>query len=783
MRLILSSNQKGIGFSFVLMRTLWMVLTKSTRILYLLLPPFLLLLVIWWVNLKKGTNSSGSLITQLGDGLRLENMKITISPKMMRSRKRFARPRLEPSKLLRRKRPALSRIQLDLLQQLEVSLLPLLLLQLTISVAINSPFVPALHGLSRAPWTSVTTASSMVTGEGTAHSTSSQPQLLHPVTSHPNSNDTVTVNDKYLDISLLSSSYECNNDELDEFMSQVQFLEKLDFSASHNFKGVKGRLAKHYDFWVKIGASDFVFDTIKNGYVIPFLVPPPSMHMKNNKSAVSNSEFVDKAVLELVDSGCAYEIPFTPYIVNPLSVATNKSGKKRLILDLSILNKSVKKERFKFEDWKTPIQFFKRGSYLFKFDLKSCYHHYDICPQQQTFLGFSWNNKYYCFSVLVFGLASSPYLFTKCLRSMVKYWRQNSIDIVLYLDDVFGMASDYELCRKDSDFVKKSLKETGFLVNIEKSVFEPTQKLEWLGITWDSAQFCISIPERRLNDLLQSIDEILDRFLFFSARQLAQVTGKIISLSPVFGNLTRLMTRYCYLCIVQRLSWNKLLQIVYPAEILNELKFWKSNVLTLNKKKLAMYSPSSIVIFSDASNVACGAYTVELENNIFHKMWNELERCKSSTWREMRAIEQALLSFSTLFMGKSLKWFTDNQNCVRIVQARSMKEDLQNLAYSIFCICKEHNIFIELQWIPRTLNSKADYISKMSDHEDWQISNKFFEFLESLWGLFTVDRFASVMNNKTKRFNSLFWNPTAEAVDAFTKNWHEENNWLVPLFI
>ena len=69
-------------------------------------------------------------------------------------------------------------------------------------------------------------------------------------------------------------------------------------------------------------------------------------------------------------------------------------------------------------------------------------------------------------------------------------------------------------------------------------------------------------------------------------------------------------------------------------------------------------------------------------------MWNELERCKSSTWREMRAIEQALLSFSTLFMGKSLKWFTDNQNCVRIVQAGSMKEDLQNLAYSIFCICK-----------------------------------------------------------------------------------------------
>ncbi|CAC5393908.1 unnamed protein product [Mytilus coruscus] len=129
-----------------------------------------------------------------------------------------------------------------------------------------------------------------------------------------------------------------------------------------------------------------------------------------------------------------------------------------------------------------------------------------------------------------------------------------------------------------------------------------------------------------------------------------------------------------------------------------------------------------------ASNVACGAYPVELENKIFHKMWNEIERCKNSTWREMRATEQALLSFSTLFMGKSMKSFTDNQNWVRIVQDGSMKEELQNLAYSIFCICKEHNIFIELQWIPRTLNSKADHNSKMRDHEDWQISNEFLIF-------------------------------------------------------
>ena len=99
-----------------------------------------------------------------------------------------------------------------------------------------------------------------------------------------------------------------------------------------------------------------------------------SMFFKNNKSALDNSEFVDQAVSELVYSGCVQNIPFIPYVVDPLSVATNKSGKKRLILDLSVLNKFVKKHKFKFEDWKLVIQFFKEDSYLYKVGLSSFRH-------------------------------------------------------------------------------------------------------------------------------------------------------------------------------------------------------------------------------------------------------------------------------------------------------------------------------------------------------------------------------------------------------------------------
>ena len=44
-------------------------------------------------------------------------------------------------------------------------------------------------------------------------------------------------------------------------------------------------------------------------------------------------------------------------------------------------------------------------------------------------------------------------------------------------------------------------------------------------------------------------------------------------------------------------------------------------------------------------------------------------------------------------------------------------------------------------------------------------------------GPFTVDRFANVKNKQIERFNSLFWNPGSEAVDCFTQDWSNENNW------
>ncbi|CAC5364665.1 unnamed protein product [Mytilus coruscus] len=211
----------------------------------------------------------------------------------------------------------------------------------------------------------------------------------------------------------------------------------------------------------------------------------------------------------------------------------------------------------------------------------------------------------------------------------------------LYFDDGFGMNNDNNECIKDAEFVKQSLLNAGFLLNEEKSVFTPVQKLEWLGIIWDSCNFTLSIPQRRIDELLKSIHNVFREIPYISARNLAQVTGRIISMSPVIGNITRIMTRYCYMSTESRMSWDSYLVLESKSFVISELKFWLDNIANVNVKTLNQYSQSHVMIYSDASSIAAGACTVELESKIFHTMWKSSEMLESSTWRELKAIELA----------------------------------------------------------------------------------------------------------------------------------------------
>ena len=128
----------------------------------------------------------------------------------------------------------------------------------------------------------------------------------------------------------------------------------------------------------------------------------------------------------------------------------------------------------------------------------------------------------------------------------------------------------------------------------------------------------------------------------------------------------------------------------------------------------------------------------------------------------------------------TVKWFTDNQNVAHILQVGSKTPLLQKEALCVFSLCVAHNVSIEPEWIPRSENQVADFISHIQDWDDWQLNPRVFYSLQVRWGPCTIDRFASYYNTQLPRFNSRYYNPETEAVDAFTCDWSSEINWWCP---
>ena len=200
-------------------------------------------------------------------------------------------------------------------------------------------------------------------------------------------------------------------------------------------------------FWRSLGASQFILNVISQGYTIPFFELPTPFFKANNASALSNSSLVSQAVNELLHANLVEEIFCVPGTVNPLSVSTRRSGKHRLILDLRHVNSFIFKQRFKCEDLSVAIQIFDQGFNLFKFDLKSGYHHIEIFPAHRKFLSFAWDFgtgslRYFQFCVLPFGLPSAPFIFAKMFKPLLKSWRNRGIPIAIFLDDGLGGGTD-----------------------------------------------------------------------------------------------------------------------------------------------------------------------------------------------------------------------------------------------------------------------------------------------------------------------------------------------------
>ena len=548
---------------------------------------------------------------------------------------------------------------------------------------------------------------------------------------------------------------------------------------------VKGRLhlPASIQFFKEIGASEFILDILEKGHHPKLKEAVPDFDFKNNSSFFKHQKFAEDEILRLLSKGRIEIVNEKPKCVNPLSVVVQRT-KSRLILDCSHLNKYIEIPHIKYEGHETALNFFKKGGFMFSFDLRDGYHHIKIRENFKTYLGFQLPINgvptYFQYVVGCFGLADLPWLFTKIYRPLVKHWRSAGIPAIMFLDDGGFFESDLDTALAHSDHVRKDLIRSGSIYSIKKSNFLPSQKMTWLGFDWDSESGSFSAASHRVEKINGICNDLLGLNVC-PVRKLSSFVGQIISLLPVVGNCARVTTKMSQFLIAGAPSWDSV--ITLTEAVRKEVLFWKENLDRFNIRHVGEISPPKVmhVIEGDASATGCGSWLNR--EKLAARIFSPEERECHSTFRELANVHFSILAFLPQIKNSSVKFLVDNQAAVAIIDHGSSKPELQFFAKEIFHLCYDNSIKLTVQWVPRENHTLADQASREADAvdiEDWGINENFFKILNESYGPFSLDAFANFYNKKVDRFYSLFHCPGSSGVDAFTYNWHGENLLLVP---
>ena len=238
---------------------------------------------------------------------------------------------------------------------------------------------------------------------------------------------------------------------------------------------VGGRLAHFQNRWGEITEDSWVLSVVRKGYKIPFvnkpfLSPTPIFLQQTESQALV--EEVNKLLLK----GAVEKIePEGLGFYSRIFLVPKKNGKLRLIIDLSRLNMFPDIQSFRIETANKVRQAIQPNDWAFSLDLTDAYLHVPIHRQSRQYLRFCLKGQAYQFKALPFGLATSPYVFTRLMVAIATYLRKRAIVLFPYLDDWLVRNQVHQEILNDQQLTVELIMSLGLIVNEEKSDLVPSE--------------------------------------------------------------------------------------------------------------------------------------------------------------------------------------------------------------------------------------------------------------------------------------------------------------------
>ena len=473
----------------------------------------------------------------------------------------------------------------------------------------------------------------------------------------------------------------------------------------------RDRLRNKLGYWKAMGADNTVLSWIAYGIRLEFSSEPAHLIFRNHRSYDEYEEFVEAEHKQHLADGSFVEIREQDVLVgNPLQVEKNSKGKLRMCVDLRWPNSYLAHPVFTMETLNKHLgNVVIQGDKLFTTDIEKAYYQLPLHPDTQRYLCWKHRGKWYCPTILVFGLGTAPLIFTKTMRVPLRYMRCMGVRVTNIIDDFLWAARPDEA---DAlvDTVKTVLLQLGWSFN-SKCVFTPSDCVVYMGMIIDAANYQVLAQQDRIRSTLQLVSTMLgksNRGMWVTVLELQQLAGKLMSMSLALDG-ARAFTRGIYADIANALN-SRFKHVAYISQMtFEDLQFWMSRLGVQNGLPIRQQG-SELHVFVDASDVGFGGIVGEVE---FYGSLPARVLGQSSTLRELVGLRCVSERAIDLLRDKRVTFFMDSFAAIRnLIKQGGSKQDLTSEVRAWWHFCKQNNITPRYEWIPREENSLADLASK-----------------------------------------------------------------------
>ena len=365
-----------------------------------------------------------------------------------------------------------------------------------------------------------------------------------------------------------------------------------------------------------------------------------------------------------------------------------------------------------------------------------------------------------------------PRLFTKITKPLFASLRELGHLNSPYIDDSILLGESWEECALNVKETVELAMKLGFVVHPDKSIFDPTQLIEFLGFWINSVDMVVTLTESKAHTIRQLCLDLIN-YKKPTIRTVAKVVGKMVASFPAvrFGKLfyRRIDNEKTTALKLNRGDYESKMKLSDSAK--SDLQWWVDNILT-NYCPIVESKPD-IVVYSDASLKGWGGVRDKLSTG---GNWSENEAKIHINILELMAAQYVLASLCKNDRNIHVRMMIDNKTAVAYVNGMGGRKNTCNkITRLIWDWCRERNIWISAAYITSQENFEADRMSRIShNNAEWALNNNMFDKIVEKIGRPSIDMFASRLNYKCERYVAWQPDPFAEAVDAFSLDWGNE---------